>query len=95
MRRIARPTRRTRFTVAHALKGRLSTRTERRLRLLLDRRRRLDAACIQAIDDLARAAVQACDEGGASRSEVAQALGVGTSTVHGWVMRGRHLRDTD
>jgi transposase len=33
------------------------------------------------------------DDQGVSRSTLAGALGVGTSTVQGWVVRGRRLTD--
>jgi DNA-directed RNA polymerase specialized sigma24 family protein len=69
----------------------LPDQTKRRLQRLLERRRRLEDDCTAAADALADAARVACDEEGASRSAVAQALGVGTSTVQGWVNRGRQL----
>ena len=64
--------------------------TVRQLRRLLERRRRLDAQCEDAINALALATFEASEQG-ASRLDVARALGVGTSTVQGWVNRGRQL----
>jgi hypothetical protein len=75
------------------LGGNLSSRTKGRLSTLFERSRRLEAACREAKDELARATREACDDEGASRTEVAGALGVGTSTVQGWVVRGRRLTD--
>jgi transposase len=68
----------------------LPARTKRRLQLLFDRRRRLEAACRAAADDLCLAVHQA-SEAGATRSEIASLLGVGVSTVQGWVERGRRV----
>jgi DNA-directed RNA polymerase specialized sigma24 family protein len=65
--------------------------TARRIRVLLERRYRADADAEAAMDALAVAAVHACDEEGVSRGELARALGVGTSTVQGWVVRGRQV----
>lgn len=67
----------------------LSTSSKRTLIQLFERRRRKEAAYNKIVDKLALAAMRASDEEGASRSEVARALGVGTSTVQGWVKRGR------
>jgi DNA-binding transcriptional regulator YiaG len=69
----------------------LSDRDAERLRALLARRRALEASCTAAADELARATKEICDRGGVSRGEVAAALGVGASTVQGWVRRGRLL----
>ena len=68
-----------------------SERTVKRLRRLLERRRRADADVYEAADAVARAARDACDVEGVSRAELAKALGVGKSTVQGWVQRGRQL----
>jgi transposase-like protein len=65
--------------------------TTRRLERLLARRRRLEAAHFAALDRLAVAALQA-SENGATRVAVARELGVGVSTVQGWVARGRVIR---
>jgi DNA-binding transcriptional regulator YiaG len=73
--------------------GNLSSRDEIRLRKLFERSRRLEASCREAKDELARAAREVSDVEGVSRSVVADALGVGTSTVQGWVVRGRRLTD--
>jgi DNA-directed RNA polymerase specialized sigma24 family protein len=75
------------------LGGNLSSRTKSRLSTLFERSRRLETACREAKDELARATREASDVEGASRSEIADALGVGTSTVQGWVVRGRRLTD--
>lgn len=67
-------------------------RTARRLETLFTRKQAADVKARAAQDELALAAVKACDEDGASRSWVAQHLGVGVSTVQGWVRHGRRLR---
>jgi DNA-directed RNA polymerase specialized sigma24 family protein len=64
--------------------------TVRRLRSLLERKRRAEGARIEAGDALA-VAVLAATKQGASRREIARALGVGTTTVQEWVNRGRQL----
>lgn len=68
-----------------------SERTIARLRRLLEQKQRAETRTAEATDALARAARDACDKEGASRAQIAQALGVGTSTVQGWVQRGRQL----
>ena len=70
--------------------------TVKRLQTLLERRKRADHAASEAADRLYVAAFNACEvEPKASREEVAKALGVGKSTVQGWVNRGRQLRSPD
>jgi len=59
------------------------------LRRLLARRRQLEKACTAAADDLMIATLEVCEREGVSRARVAKALGVGTSTVQGWVQRAR------
>jgi transposase len=61
------------------------------LQELLNRRRQLERESSAAADRLAVAALKASEDEGASRSEIAKALGVGTSTVQGWVNRGRQI----
>jgi DNA-directed RNA polymerase specialized sigma24 family protein len=69
-----------------------SGRAARRLRVLLARKQRLEEQCTRAANELAVAALDICEGEGASRRLVAEALGVGTSTVQGWVNRGRQVR---
>jgi DNA-binding NarL/FixJ family response regulator len=69
----------------------LSPAAVRRLHSLFERRRRLEAECERAADQLALAAQKACDVDGVSRKRIASELGVGISTVQGWVVRGRHV----
>lgn len=68
-----------------------TARTVRKLQALLNRRRRLEIQCALVADELAVATLRASEEEGASRQQIAQALGVGTSTVQGWVDRGRQV----
>jgi transposase len=58
--------------------------------MLLERKHRADAACREAADKLAVAALRA-SEAGASRKGIADGIGVGTSTVQGWIRRARQL----
>jgi DNA-binding transcriptional regulator YiaG len=93
MRRFVRPGARIRLSVPQAVGGNLSSHDEARLRKLFERSQRLEASCREAKDELARAARKVSDDEGVSRSTLADALGVGTSTVQGWVVRGRRLTD--
>jgi len=68
----------------------LSEEDAERLRELLVRRRQLERGSTEAAEALMRAVLEVCERG-VSRSQVARALGVGTSTVQGWVQRGRLL----
>ena len=70
----------------------LTDRDAERLRTLLARRRELERGWGAISDELALAVLDICEREGVSRSQVARALGVGTSTVQGWVNRGRQLR---
>jgi len=69
----------------------LTERTAKRLERLYVRRQRLERECVQAADELALHTQRASDLEGATRAEIAALLGVGTSTVQGWVERGRQL----
>lgn len=66
-------------------------RTAKRLRTLFEKKQRADETARRAADELAAAVLRACEEEGATRAWVAEALGVGTSTVQGWVERGRQI----
>jgi transposase len=55
----------------------------------------VERAYFDALDKLVLEALRASEEEGASRAEIAEALGVGTSTVQGWVRRGRQIRQQD
>lgn len=66
--------------------------TVERLRKLLEVRRRADSDATRAMDELFTAAAEACDVKGLSVRQVADALEVGSTTVQGWVVRGRVLR---
>lgn len=70
----------------------LSDRDAEQLRVLLERRREIERACTEAADELCLVTLRVCETEGVSRSQVARALGVGTSTVQGWVQRGRQVR---
>jgi DNA-binding transcriptional regulator YiaG len=72
----------------------LSNQDADELRALLARRRELERACTAAVDELCLATLRV-SKTGVSRSQVARALGVGTSTVQGWVQRGRAVRARD
>ena len=72
----------------------MDRKTARRLRSLLERKRRAEMANVKAGDELAAAIYTACEEQGASRREVATELNVGVTTVQDWVNRGRQLRGT-
>ena len=63
----------------------------RRLSALLERRNRIEAKLRQIGDEIALLAWDACDQG-TSRAEVARELGVGKTTMQGWVNRGRQLK---
>jgi DNA-directed RNA polymerase specialized sigma24 family protein len=67
---------------------RLPERTKQKLERLHKRRLRLEASCTKAADDLCVAVFQA-SERRVTRKEIAELLGVGTSTVQGWVERGK------
>jgi DNA-directed RNA polymerase specialized sigma24 family protein len=71
----------------------LSPQTVSKLQALLARRRRLEADHERTADELFLETLRASEVERASRTEIARALGVGTSTVQGWVVRGRRLRD--
>lgn len=66
--------------------------TVRRLRRLLEVRQRADVDAVAAMDELAVAAAEACDDERVTVRQIADSLAVGVSTVQGWVTRGRHLR---
>lgn len=66
--------------------------TIRRLRRLYEARQRAEADALQAADELAVAAAEACDVEHVTRRQLADALGAGVSTVQGWVTHGRQLR---
>jgi DNA-binding transcriptional regulator YiaG len=59
---------------------------------LLERRGATYAANETATDELALAALEISEAEGVSRRQLAAALGVGPSTVQGWVKRGERLR---
>jgi hypothetical protein len=69
----------------------LSNDTVQRLRALLERQRQFESQFRAATDELYAAVLEVCENEGASRAGVAQALEVGTSTVQGWIVRGRQL----
>ena len=66
----------------------LSDASAETLRLLFDRKRRAEEASEAATAQLVAAVLRATEEG-ASRREIAAALGVGSSTVQGWITRNR------
>jgi ribosome-binding protein aMBF1 (putative translation factor) len=68
-----------------------SAETVQNLRALLERRRQRKDDWEQAVDELGVAVLRACEDEGASRSQLARALGVSRSTVQGWVDRGRQV----
>jgi DNA-binding transcriptional regulator YiaG len=67
-----------------------SAQTLERLRALLERRRQRQGDVEAAGDELGVAMLRASEKG-VSRSQLATALGMSTSTVQGWVDRGRQV----
>src|SRR5262245_44450095 len=67
--------------------------TVKRMRDIAERLGRTEHAAQQLRNDLYIAAYNACVVDGASREEVAREMGVGKTTVQGWVNRGRQLRE--
>jgi transposase len=68
----------------------LPKKMRRKLQRLLEQRNQLETAWRQANDELGLTALKIAEKG-YSRTSVARALGVGTSTVQGWVNRGRQV----
>ncbi len=58
---------------------------------LIAQRDRSETRLRDVEQDLHRAVREVCDEQDVSERELAAALGVGRSTVHGWKLRGRQL----
>jgi DNA-directed RNA polymerase specialized sigma24 family protein len=71
---------------------RLTKRSARRLATLRARQNKLEADWYRVADELARSTLSVMEEEGATLNEIAEALEVGTSTVHGWTERARVLR---
>lgn len=69
--------------------------TAERLRDLFERKQQADLKQRAAAVEFAVAVYEACELEGASRRGVAEAVGIGASTVHDWVRRGRRLRQKD
>ena len=72
----------------------MDPKTVRRLRSLLERKRRADKTSAETAEEFALAIYVACEEQGASRREVGRALGIGKTTVQDWVDRGRQRRSS-
>ena len=72
----------------------MEPRTARRLRSLLERKRRAEAKVVDAGDQLALAVLAASEQEGASRRQIARELGVAAATVQDWVDRGEQLRSS-
>ena len=72
----------------------LTADTAAQLRELFVGRRTAENNARQALDDLYLAVLRATEVEGATREEIANAVGVGTSTVQGWVTKAKLLRGT-